>query len=51
MIYWGKVSVAFIELCIINLFFEGVNNQVDRGDPGDTSVSRGLFTRFVIKDF
>lgn len=43
--------MAFIELCIINLCFEEVNNQIDQGDPGNTWVSRRPLTRFLIKDF
>lgn len=43
--------MAFIELCNINLSFEGVNNHIDKGDPGDTWVSRRPLTRLLIKDF
>jgi len=43
--------VVFIELCIINLSFEGVNKQADKGDSGDTWVSRRPLTRFLMKDF
>lgn len=35
----------------INLSFEGVNNHIDKGDPGDTWVSRRPLTRLLIKDF
>lgn len=51
MIYFGRVPEVFIELCIMNLSFEGLNNQVDKGDLGDTWVSRRPLTRFLIKDF
>lgn len=42
--------MVFIELCIINLTFAGVNKQGDKGYPGETLVSKSPLTMSLIKD-